>query len=348
MSATITINGRPVGAGAPVFFIAEAGVNHNGDPALAHRLIEVAAAAGADAVKFQTFRTEALVSRHAPKAAYQVETTGAAESQLEMLRKLELSRETFASLAEACRTRGILFLSSPFDEASADDLERLGVAAFKTGSGELTNLPFLDHLAAKRKPIIVSTGMATLEEVATAVDTVGGRAPLALLHCVSAYPAPPQETNLRAMATLRERFRCPVGFSDHTPGLTVSVAAVALGASVIEKHFTVDRSLPGPDHRASLDPAELNALVAAVREVEASLGDGDKRPTPAEMSTRAVARKSLVAASALRRGETLTAGSVAVKRPGTGIAPGELGRALGRRLRRDVAVDEVIDWTMLE
>jgi N-acetylneuraminate synthase/N,N'-diacetyllegionaminate synthase len=271
VSATISIAGRPVGAGAPVFFIAEAGVNHNGDPTLAHRLIEVAASAGADAVKFQTFRTEALVSRHAPKAPYQVETTGAAESQLEMLRKLELSRETFGSLAEACRKRGILFLSSPFDLASADDLESLGVAAFKTGSGELTNLPLLEHLAAKRKPIIVSTGMATLEEVATAVSAVGGRAPLALLHCVSAYPAPPEETNLRAMDTLRARFDCPVGFSDHTPGLTVSVAAVALGATIIEKHFTVDRSLPGPDHRASLDPAELTALVAAVREVEASL-----------------------------------------------------------------------------
>jgi len=348
VSATISIAGRSVGAGAPVFFIAEAGVNHNGDPALAHRLIEVAAAAGADAVKFQTFRTEALVSRHAPKAPYQVETTGGAESQLEMLRKLELSVETFASLAKACQARGILFLSSPFDQASADDLERLGVAAFKTGSGELTNLPLLDHLAAKRRPIIVSTGMATLDEVATAVATVGGRAPLALLHCVSAYPTPPQETNLRAMATMRARFACPVGFSDHTPGLTVSVAAVALGASIIEKHFTVDRTLPGPDHRASLDPAELTALVAAVREVEASLGDGDKRPTPAELPTRAVARKSLVAAHALRRGEMLTAAGVAVKRPGTGIAPGELDRALGRRLLRDVAVDEVIDWTMLE
>ena len=348
MSATISIAGRSVGAGAPVFFIAEAGVNHNGDPALAHRLIEVAASAGADAVKFQTFRTEALVSRHAPKAPYQVETTGGAESQLEMLRKLELSRETFASLAGACRKRGILFLSSPFDLASADDLESLGVAAFKTGSGELTNLPLLEHLAAKRKPIIVSTGMATLEEVATAVSAVGGRAPLALLHCVSAYPAPPEETNLKAMDTLRARFGCPVGFSDHTPGLTVSVAAVALGATIIEKHFTLDRSLPGPDHRASLDPAELTALVAAVREVEASLGDGVKRPTAAELPTRAAARKSLVAARTLRRGETLIATSVAVKRPGTGIPPGELARALGKRLRRDVEEDEVIDWTMLE
>jgi len=348
MSATIAIAGRAVGAGAPVFFIAEAGVNHNGDPALAHRLIEVAAAAGADAVKFQTFRTEALVSRHAPKAQYQVETTGAAESQLEMLRKLELSRETFASLAQACRRRGILFLSSPFDLVSADDLESLDVAAFKTGSGELTNLPLLDHLAAKGRPIIVSTGMATLAEVETAVATVGQRAPLALLHCVSAYPTPPEETNLRAMATLRARFGCPVGFSDHTPGLTVSIAAVALGASIIEKHFTLDRALPGPDHRASLDPVGLTALVAAVREVEASLGDGDKRPMPSELSTRAVARKSLVATRALRKGETLAAASVAVKRPGTGIAPGELARALGRRLTRDVEVDEVIDWSMLE
>jgi N,N'-diacetyllegionaminate synthase len=348
VSATVSIGGRPVGAGAPVFFIAEAGVNHNGDPALAHRLIEVAAAAGADAVKFQTFRTEALVSRHAPKAPYQVETTGGGEGQLEMLRRLELSREAFAALAEDCRRRGILFLSTPFDHASADDLEALGVAAFKTGSGELTNLPLLEHLAAKRRPIIVSTGMATLDEVATAVAAVGGRAPLALLHCVSAYPAPPGESNLRAMDTLRARFSCPVGFSDHTPGLTVALAAVARGASIVEKHFTVDRTLPGPDHRASLDPGELAALVTAVREVEAALGDGDKRPTPAELPTRAVARKSLVAARALRRGEPLTAEAVTVKRPGTGIPPGELGRALGRRVRRDVGADEVLEWTMLE
>jgi N-acetylneuraminate synthase/N,N'-diacetyllegionaminate synthase len=349
MSATINIGGRAVGAGAPVFVIAEAGVNHNGDPALAHQLIEVAAAAGADAVKFQTFRSEALVSRHAPKAPYQVETTGGAESQLEMLRRLELSRETFVALAEACRRRGVLFLSSPFDTASADDLEALGVVAFKTGSGELTNLPLLDHLAAKGRPIIVSTGMATMDEVETAVTTVRRRGtPLALLHCVSAYPAPPEETNLRAMDSLRERFACPVGFSDHTPGITVAVAAIARGASILEKHFTVDRSLPGPDHRASLDPRELTALVAAVRQVEAALGDGQKRPTPAELPTRTVARKSLVAARALRRGEALTAAAVTVKRPGTGIPPGDLPQALGRRLRRDLDVDEVIEWAMLE
>jgi N-acetylneuraminate synthase/N,N'-diacetyllegionaminate synthase len=349
MSATITLGGRAVGAGAPVFVIAEAGVNHNGDPALAHQLIEIAAAAGADAVKFQTFRSEALVSRHAPKAPYQVETTGGAESQLDMLRRLELSGETFVALAEACRRRGLLFLSSPFDIASADDLEALGVVAFKTGSGELTNLPLLEHLAAKGRPIIVSTGMATLDEVETAVATVRGRGtPLALLHCVSAYPAPPEECNLRAMDSLRERFGCPVGFSDHTPGITVAVAAIARGASILEKHFTVDRSLPGPDHRASLDPGELTALIAAVRQVEAALGDGQKRPTPAELPTRTVARKSLVAARALRRGEALTAAAVAVKRPGTGIAPGDLPRALGRRLRRDLDVDEVIEWAMLE
>jgi N,N'-diacetyllegionaminate synthase len=349
MSATINLGGRAVGTGAPVFVIAEAGVNHNGDPALAHQLIEVAAAAGADAVKFQTFRSEALVSRHAPKAPYQVETTGGAESQLDMLRKLELSRETFVALAEACRRRGVLFLSSPFDIASADDLETLGVVAFKTGSGELTNLPLLDHLAAKGRPIIVSTGMATIDEVETAVATVRRRGtPLALLHCVSAYPAPPEESNLRAMDSLRERFDCPVGFSDHTTGITVAVAAIARGATILEKHFTVDRSLPGPDHRASLDPTELTALVAAVRQVEAALGDGHKRPTPAELPTRTVARKSLVAARALRRGETLTAAAVAVKRPGTGIAPGDLPRALGRRLRRDLDVDEVIEWAMLE
>jgi N,N'-diacetyllegionaminate synthase len=349
VSATITIAGRVIGPGAPVFMIAEAGVNHNGDPALAHRLIDVAAAAGADAVKFQTFRSEALASRHAPKAPYQTETTGAGESQLEMLRRLELSAETFAALADACRRRDILFLSSAFDVPSADLLEALGVAAFKTGSGELTNTPLLAHLARTRRPLIVSTGMATLDEVDAAVATVrAAGAPVALLHCVSAYPAPPDQSNLRAMDTLRERCDCPVGFSDHTPGLTITLAAVARGACIIEKHFTLDRALPGPDHRASLDPGQLTALVAGIREVEAALGDGHKRPTPAELPTRAVARKSLVAARALRRGETLTADCIAVKRPGTGIPPGELDRAVGRRLRRDVEPDEVLEWGTLE
>ena len=348
MSA-FSVGGRSIGAEAPVFLIAEAGVNHNGDLGLAMKLVDVAAEAGADAVKFQTFRSDALVSRRAPKAAYQRETTGDGGGQAEMLARLELGEAQHAALRDHCVRRGILFFSTPFDEASADLLERLGVLLLKVPSGEITNLPFLRHLAGKRRPLIVSTGMSTLEEVARAVAVIraAGDPPLALLHCVSAYPAPAAETNLRAMDALRS-FDRPVGLSDHTTGITVAVAAVARGAAIVEKHFTLDRTLPGPDHRASLEPHELRALVQAVRTVEAALGDGHKRPMPCEEDTRRVARRSLVAARSLRAGERLTADCVHVKRPGTGISPADLDRALGRVLRRDVGDDEVIEWSALE
>ena len=341
---------RRIGGGAPVFVVAEAGVNHNGDVALALALVDAAAEAGADAVKFQTFRTDALVSRAAPKAGYQVETTGGGESQRDMLARLELTLADFARVQERCAKRGVVFFSAPFDEASADALERLAAPLFKVPSGEITNLPFLRHVAAKRRPMIVSTGMSTLAEVAEAVAAIraAGDSPVALLHCVSAYPAPPDEMNLRAMDTLRERFGVPVGLSDHTLGLEVALAAVARGAAIVEKHLTLDKAMPGPDHRASLDPEEMAALVRGIRTVESALGDGDKRPTPSELDTRRVARKSLVAARALRAGERLTEDAVAVKRPGTGIPPAELSRAVGRRLRRDVAADEVLEWTALE
>jgi N-acetylneuraminate synthase len=329
-----------------VFVIAEAGVNHNGDAALARRLVDAAVEAGADAVKFQTFRTEALVSCNAPKAAYQRETAGGGEGQREMLRRLELGREQHAEIQQHCTKRGILFFSTPFDEESADLLEALHVMLFKLPSGEITNLPLLRHVAAKGRPIILSTGMSTLEEVAQAVAAIdgAGNGGLALLHCVSAYPAPTAEMNLRAMDTLRERFGVPVGLSDHTLGIEVAVAAVARGASIVEKHLTLDKTLPGPDHRASLDRAEFTALVRAIRSVESALGDGEKRPMPSEMDTRRVARRSLVAARAIRAGERLTGDMVAVKRPGTGIAPADLERALGRAVRRDLAADQVIGW----
>lgn len=338
---------RVIGEEAPVFIVAEAGVNHNGDLALARQLVDVAAEAGADAVKFQTFRSEALVSRNAPKAAYQREAGGAGGDQLEMLARLELTLDQHAELREHCTTRGILFFSTPFDEASADALEALGVPLFKLPSGEIINHPFLRHVATKGKPIILSTGMSTLAEVAAAVSAIraAGDPPLALLHCLSAYPAPAAEMNLRAIDTLRGRFGCPVGLSDHTLGLEVAVAAVARGATIVEKHFTLDKGLPGPDHRASLDPGELQALVSAIRTVEAALGDGEKRPMPSELDTRRVARKSLVAVRPIRAGEQLTADLVAIKRPGTGIPPGDLPRVLGRTVRRDLAADEVIDWT---
>lgn len=349
MRRGFSVGGRAIGDGAPVFIVAEAGVNHNGDAAVARRLVDVAVEAGADAVKFQTFRTEALVSRDAPKAGYQRATTAAAESQREMLARLELGPDDHALLQEHAAKRGILFFSAPFDEKSADLLEALGVAFFKLPSGEITNLPLLRHVARKGKPVLVSTGMSTLEEVAQAVAAIrdAGDPPLALLHCVSAYPAPPAEMNLRAMDTLRERFACPVGLSDHSLGVEIAIAAAARGAAIVEKHLTLDKSLPGPDHHASLDPSEFASLVRAIRSVEAALGDGEKRPMPSEADIRKVARKSLVAARAIRAGQILTVDLVAIKRPGTGISPADLGRALGQVVRRDLAQDEVIDWKAL-
>ena len=348
-SRPFVVGERTIGPGAPVFIVAEAGVNHNGDPALARRLVDAAAECGADAVKFQTFTADALLTLTAPKAAYQVETTGAGESQREMLARLELGAGELALLRERAAGRGLVFFSAPFDQASADVLEALGVALFKIPSGEITNLPLLRHVAAKGRPIILSTGMASLDEVLQAVAAIqaAGDPPLAVLHCLSAYPAPHGEINLRAMDTLARRLGCPIGLSDHTLGIEIAVAAAARGADIIEKHLTLDTGLPGPDHRASLDPPTFAAMARAIRNVESALGDGVKRPMPSEADTRRVARKSLVAARALEAGTSLAAGDVAVKRPGTGIPPADLARALGRRLTRAVAADEVISWEAL-
>lgn len=344
----VTIAGRQIGSGQPCFIIAEAGVNHNGDPELARQLIDVAKTAGADAVKFQLFRADRLASAAAPKAGYQVRTTGGGESQLEMLRRLELPLEAHRALWDYCRARGMLFLSSPFDEDSADWLDALGVAAFKIPSGELTNLPFLAHVARKGKSLIVSTGMATLAEVEAAVRTIdaAGNRDVVLLHCVSNYPANPAEANLRAMQTMAEAFGLPVGYSDHTPGIEVALAAVALGACVIEKHFTLDRTLPGPDHRVSLEPQELVALVRGIRTVEAALGHGRKEPAPSEADTAAVARKSLVAAKDIAKGSTVTADSIAIKRPGTGLPPAVLDHLLGRTAIREIPADTLLTMEM--
>jgi N-acetylneuraminate synthase len=353
MSATarpFAVAGRTIAPGKPVFVIAEAGVNHNGDPALARALIDAAADSGADAVKFQTFQTASLASRSAPKAAYQVETTGSGESQSEMLARLELSLDTLRALQAHAAARRLVFFSTPFDEGSVDTLGALGVPVFKVPSGEITNLPLLRHIATQGKPIILSTGMSTLDEVGAALAAIRQVAdlPVALLHCVSAYPAPPGDVNLRAMDTLRECFGCATGLSDHTLGLEVALAAVARGATIVEKHLTLDKRLPGPDHRASLEPAEMTALVRGIRVIEAALGDGEKRPMPSELDTRRVARKSLVAARPIRAGERLVKDAVAIKRPGTGVSPAELEQALGRRVRRDLAADDVIDWAALE
>jgi len=327
--------------------IAEAGVNHNGDPAIARRLIEAAARAGADLVKFQTFDAERLATAQALKADYQARTTDAAESQRSMLKRLELPRELHQELIAHCRGCGVGFFSTGFDIPSVEFLASLGLERFKIPSGEITNLPYLRHIGRYGKPIILSTGMADLEEVRSALEVLvsagTARERITVLHCTTQYPAPMAEVNLRAMQTLRESLGVAVGYSDHTRGTEVAVAAVALGASVIEKHFTLDRNLPGPDHRASLEPDELTSMVAAIRNIELALGDGAKRATAGEAPNRAVVRKSIVAARHIGAGEPFTEANLSVKRPGTGISPMRWDEVLGRRAPRDFAMDEAIE-----
>jgi N,N'-diacetyllegionaminate synthase len=332
-----------------VYIIAEAGVNHNGSLDLAFQLIEAAKACGADAVKFQSFRADLLATRSAHKAAYQERTTEKSESQFEMLKRLELDADAHGKLIAHCKQVGIEFLSSPFDAESADLLDTFGISSFKIPSGEITNLPFLEHIARKGRPIILSTGMSTLGDVEDAVRVLrsAGASQLTLLHCVTEYPAPYAEVNLRAMHTLKCAFNLPVGYSDHTPGIDISVAAVALGAEVIEKHLTLDRALPGPDHAASLEPAELKEMIASIRRVEQALGTGIKSPAPCELLNLSVARKSIVAARALPAGHQLQAQDLNIKRPGNGLAPKLLPEVIGRTLRADLAPDELIRWEHL-
>lgn len=343
------IGGRAVGAGAPVYVIAEAGVNHDGDLDVALRLVDAARVAGADAVKFQTFDARQLVTADAPQAEYQARNTGRRTSQLAMLQGLQLDEAAHGRLVEHCRDRGVTFLSTPFDEGSADLLEQLGVPAFKLGSGEVTNLPLIRHVASKGRPMIVSTGMAHLGEVEAAVRAVrlAGSPDLALLHCVSNYPADPADVNLRAMLTLRDTFDVVAGYSDHTVGDEVVLAAVALGAAVVEKHFTLDRARPGPDHAASIEPGALAAMVQRIRAVEASLGHGRKQPAASEQGTAAVARRSVVAACAIETGTVLTAEHLTLRRPGTGLPPSRLPDLVGRAARRDLPAGTVLTWEML-
>lgn len=328
------------------FIIAEAGVNHNGDFRAAKRLVDAARRAGADAVKFQTFKAEKIASASAALAPYQKKTLGRGGGQLDMIRLLELSERDHERLFEYCAKSGILFMSSPFDEESADMLDKLGVDRFKLPSGEITNRALLRHVAGKGKPVILSTGMSTLAEVRRAVGWILGRrrVPLTLLHCVTEYPAPPDQVNLRAMDTLRETFRVPVGYSDHTLGIEISVAAAARGAAVIEKHLTLDRRLPGPDQAASLEPDDFKAMVASIRLVESALGDGVKRMAPCERRNRVAARRSLVAARDLPRGRRLEAGDLVAKRPGSGIPPERLAGLLGRALKRPLRRDRLLAW----
>lgn len=353
----------------PVFIIAEAGVNHNGSRDMALRLVDEAASAGVDAVKFQTFSAANLVARHAPKALYQQRTTDASESQFEMLRKLQLNIDDHAALFAHAKTRGIEILSTPFDSESLNLLTgSFGLKTIKVSSGDLTNAPFLLEIARCAPRVILSSGMATLGEIEAALGVLafgwttpfdakpsryafesawasaGGqqvlRSRAAVLHCTTEYPAPMGEVNLIAMDSMAQALGVPVGYSDHTVGIHVPVAAVARGASIIEKHFTLDRELPGPDHKASLEPDELAAMVRAIRDVERALGDGIKRPTASEWKNRLTARKSLVAARATRKGETL---ELACKRPGTGRSPFEFWELDGRTAERDYAADDLID-----
>jgi N,N'-diacetyllegionaminate synthase len=346
----VNIASRLVGDGQPCFIIAEAGVNHNGDVNLAKKLIEVAVAAGADAVKFQTYRTGNLVVRGTEKAAYQKESSGANESQFEMLEKLELRDRDFADLFAYAGAKKIIFLSTPFDKESVDLLDKLGVPAFKIGSGEITDFPLLKHIAGKRKPVILSTGMAVVEEIEEALQVLKaeGARDIVLLHCVSSYPARVEDMNLKAMGTLRSIFKLPTGLSDHSPGIIVPVAAVALEACVIEKHFTLDRSLPGPDHRTSLEPDELKQMVKAIRDVEKAMGDGTKQPTADEAKNKKLARRVIVARVDIQKGDIITGEMLDVKRAGTGIEPGYLDMAVGKRAARDIKREGTITWDSLE
>jgi len=350
--------------------IAEAGVNHNGSIEMATKLIDVAAEAGADIVKFQTFKAEKVISKNAPKADYQKQTTDKGESQLEMVRKLELDEAAHRVLIEHCRLRHVEFLSTPFDFDSIDLLaNKLNLARLKIPSGEVTNGPYLLCMAQSGKPVIFSTGMSTLGEVETALGVLtfgylqtGQKPSLAgfqeayrseagrkillekvtLLHCTTEYPAPFKEVNLRAMATMKAAFGLPVGLSDHTPGIAAPIAAVALGACVVEKHFTLDKNLPGPDHKASLEPGELKAMVAAIRQVEMALGDGRKIPSPSELKNRDIARKSLVANGEILKGNLFSEKNISIKRPGDGISPMRYWDLIGETAKRDYRDDEKI------
>jgi N,N'-diacetyllegionaminate synthase len=328
--------------------IAEAGVNHNGDMELARQLIDAAAEAGADIVKFQTFKADRLVTASAKKAAYQLVTTDADESQHEMIRQLELSEAMHEQLIAHCKLRGIEFFSTAFDIESLDYLMSLGMERIKIPSGEITNLPYLRRVGSFGKPVILSTGMSNLGDIeaALAVLEKAGmkRDQIFVLHCNTEYPVPMIEVNLRAMKSIRKAFGVSVGFSDHTEGIEIAIAAVTLGACVIEKHITLDRNLPGPDHRASIEPGKLAEMIRSIRNVELALGDGIKCPSISEVKNRLVARKSLVAARGIRTGEVFDEDNLTAKRPGTGISPMRLPEVLGRKASRDFAADELIEW----
>jgi N,N'-diacetyllegionaminate synthase len=329
-----------------VVIIAEAGVNHNGNIELAKKLVDVAADAGVDYVKFQTFKAEKIASSNAKKADYQERNTGGENSQLQMLKKLELSNEDHDVLLEYCRLKSIKFLSTPFDLDSIDLLKDLGITLGKIPSGEITNLPYLRKMARSFRTLVMSTGMCDMKEIDDAVHAIEqagfDRNNLTVLHCNTEYPTPFEDVNLLAMNTIAEKFHVPVGYSDHTSGIEIPVAAVALGAVLIEKHFTLDRNMEGPDHKASLEPAELKQMVKSIRNVEKALGSGIKEPSASEIKNRPIARKSLVATRDLKKGDTIRSEDLSSKRPGTGISPMMIDKVNGKILLEDIKQDEVL------
>lgn len=328
-----------------VFIIAEAGVNHNGSIDLAKKLIDKASNAGADAVKFQSFKAEKLVTKNAQKAEYQELTTGKEENQFEMIKRLELDYEKHEELINYCKSKDIMFLSSPFDLESIDLLSTLGLEIFKIPSGEITNLPYLRKIGSLKKKVILSTGMSTLGDIEKAIDILkaSGTTDITVLHCNTEYPTPMKDVNLNAMNTIKEAFKVEVGYSDHTLGIEVPIAAVVLGATVIEKHFTLDKTMEGPDHRASLEPEELKEMVSCIRNIEAALGDGVKRLTESESKNINIARKSIVAGRNIKKGEVFTEENLTIKRPGDGISPMRWDEVIGKVAIRDYEEDEMIE-----
>lgn len=346
MEKKIKIGNHLIGENEPCYIIAEAGVNHNGDPDLAKLLIDVAVQSGVDAIKFQTFKAASLVTQTAEKARYQKNLIDCDESQYELIRKFELDYDVFLELKKYAEEKKIDFLSTPFDFESVDFLDEIGVLAFKISSGEINNLTLLRYISQKQKPIILSTGMSTLNEVEQAIRVIveEGNQNIVLLHCVTSYPANVQDVNLRAMDTLQHAFGCPVGYSDHTLGIVISLAAVSRGACIIEKHFTLDNKLLGPDHKASLEPAELKKMTQAIREVELALGSGIKIPSISELENKKTIRRSIIAAKNIQKNTIITPNHLTTKRPGTGISPDFLLKIIGTRTTRDIKKDEILTW----
>ena len=344
-SMTINIDGRSIGEGEPCFIVAEIGVNHNGDISLAKQLVDSAKECGVDAVKFQAFKAERITTRHASQAEYQLRNTGRIESQFDLLKKLELSDEEIIEIYRYSVERGITCFFSAFDRESVDLLDQINVPAFKVASGELTNHYLLQQIATKNRPIIISSGMCTIEEISEALRVMNAKREnleVMILHCVTSYPAKPSEMNLKVIETLRSAFHLPIGLSDHSLSLVIPAAAVGLGASIIEKHFTLDRGLSGPDHKASIEPHSMKEMVLFVREVESALGNGDKRPTREEERIKKVTRKSLVARRSIPRGTKITSEMLDTKRPGTGLSPSQIDLVVGKIVSRDIMADELL------